>query len=72
MKTLGHEIKDVSAKVAFVFRNQDYKEIRHKREFDFESLIGNVGGYVGLLLGFALWQIPDAIKSIVDMIDQNI
>ena len=62
------DTRDKSVKLSIVFRNQDYKEIRHQRDFDFESLVGNIGGYVGLLLGFALWQIPDAIKLIVDII----
>ena len=63
---LLQDTKDNSVRLHIVFRNQDYKEIKHKRDFDFESLVGNIGGYVGLLLGFALWQIPDAMKLIVD------
>ena len=51
-----------SADVGFHFKNDRYKEIRYTRAFDIESLIGNVGGYIGLFLGFAIWQIPEAIE----------
>ena len=39
-----------------------YKTIRRIRAFNEETLIGNLGGYVGLFLGIALWQFPDFIE----------
>ena len=51
-----------SATLGFVFKNDRYKEIKYTRAFGFESLVGNVGGYIGLFLGFAIWQLPDAIE----------
>ena len=50
-----------AADVEFLFMNDHYKEIKYTREFDIESLIGNVGGYIGLFLGFAIWQLPDVM-----------
>ena len=38
-----------------------YKVIKSVRSFDGESLVGNLGGYIGLFLGFAIWQAPDLI-----------
>ena len=35
-----------------------YMEIKHVRQYNFESLIGNAGGYLGLFLGYALLQLP--------------
>ena len=35
-----------------------YIEIEHVRQYNFESLIGNAGGYLGLFLGYALLQLP--------------
>ena len=54
-----------SASVGFLFKNDRYKEIKYTRKFDIESLIGNVGGYIGLFLGFAIWQLPDAIDFLI-------
>ena len=53
-----------SAEVWFHFKNEQYKEIKYTRAFDFEGFIGNVGGYIGLFLGCAIWQLPDAIQFI--------
>ena len=41
------------------FKNSYYKEIKHVQSFNLESLVGNVGGYVGLFIGCALWEAPD-------------
>ena len=35
------------------------------RAIDFQALVGNIGGYIGLLLGYSLLQIPDLITWIV-------
>ena len=48
--------------MGFHFKNEQYKEIKYTEAFDFESLVGKIGGHIGLLLGFAFWQIPDAMK----------
>ena len=47
------------------FKTNGYKEIRSVRAFNEESLIGNLGGYIGLFLGVAIWQIPDIIPYIL-------
>ena len=61
-----NESKETSSDLNFSFKSATYKEITHIRSFDIESLVGNTGGYVGLLLGFAVWQAPDAIKWVVN------
>ena len=35
------------------------------RAIDIQSLIGTVGGYIGLFLGYSVLQIPIAIMAIV-------
>ena len=47
------------------FKTNGYKEIRSVRAFNEESFIGNLGGYIGLFLGVAFWQIPDVIQLIL-------
>ena len=50
------------------FKGSRYKIIRSVRAFNEESLIGNLGGYVGLFLGVAIWQAPDIIGGISNKI----
>ena len=55
---------DNNGSLGIIFNSPDYREIKHIQDFNFESLIGNIGGYIGLFLGFAFWQIPDVINII--------
>ena len=36
----------------------DFRKIKQTKAYDLESLVGNVGGYMGLFLGYALLQLP--------------
>ena len=40
------------------FPNLKYREITHVQEYDVESMMGNIGGYIGLFLGYSLLQFP--------------
>ena len=40
--------------------------IEQIRGYDFNSLIGNIGGYVGMFLGYALLNFPNAIVVFVE------
>ena len=35
-----------------------------RREVDWLSLVGNIGGYVGICLGYCLVQLPDYISKL--------
>ena len=48
--------------IELYFKSIQYKEIKHIQSFNAESFIGNVGGYVGLFIGCALWEAPDFIE----------
>ena len=43
-----------------------FLRIEQIRGYDFNSLIGNIGGYVGMFLGYALLNVPNAILSIFE------
>ena len=43
---------------------EHYMEVKHVRQYNFESLVGNAGGYLGLFLGYALLQLPEFIRSV--------
>ena len=81
MKTVTFTVQDLPqsendsykkdyAKIYFIFKSAAYKEILHVRAFDIESLVGNMGGYIGLFLGFAIWQLPDGIRIIVKLLEK--
>ena len=59
---------EYSPQLQLIFKSGIYKEIYHVRAFDVESLVGNMGGYVGLFLGFAFWQAPEAIQLLINKI----
>ena len=40
--------------------------IKSVRAFNEESLIGNLGGYVGLFLGVAIWQPPSFVEDFIN------
>ena len=65
-----------SANFLVGFTRSIYREVTHVRGYDFEGLIGNGGGYVGLFLGFAIWQFPDFCNLVYNIfitkIDQDI
>ena len=47
------------------FLESNFKEIKKVRAFGIESLVGNVGGYVGLFLGFSIIQLPTFFMVLV-------
>ena len=47
------------------FPNLKYRQIEHVQEYDFESLVGNIGGYIGLFLGYSLINFPRFIISLL-------
>ena len=51
--------------IRFGFYSKRFKKTITKEEVDFQSLIGYVGGYVGLIMGFAIAQIPEVIQTTV-------
>ena len=48
-----------------------YKAIVQKKAVDFQSLIGYIGGYLGLFTGFAIAQAPDLIVTIVVFVQKG-
>ena len=45
-----------------------FKQIEQIAAFNFESLVGNVGGYLGLFLGYALLNVPKLIQEAYDWV----
>ena len=47
--------------ISFVFRilNPSFTVTRQRKDVDLQTLIGYIGGYIGIFTGFAIAQIPD-------------
>ena len=46
------------------FLEPNFKEIKQVKAFGIESLVGNVGGYIGLFLGYSFLQLPNFLLSV--------
>ena len=57
--------KNDSASLYLVFNylEEMYQEITNKQDFDMEMLWSSVGGFVGMFLGYSLWQCPEMMFS---------
>ena len=49
-------------RIVLYFESDSFKEIRQIRAYPMMSLFGNVGGFVGLILGYALVQCPTFVQ----------
>ena len=54
---------NVTRNIEIFFNLKYYQEVLQVQDFDFASLIGNAGGYIGMFLGVALWQLPEILGS---------
>ena len=57
--------KDVS--MAFFYIEKTYEEIQYSRLMGFESWLSNVGGFVGIFLGYSILQIPEILVFVMDL-----
>jgi len=46
------------------FPNRKYRQITHVQEYDIENMLGNIGGYIGLFLGYSLLHLPHFLLSL--------
>ena len=54
------------------FRDPTYKEIKQNPSYDTKKLFGDIGGYIGLLLGYALIKLPEFLLSACVKIQKSI
>ena len=57
-------------KVRLWFRSNQFMEIKQVRAYNFQDLVGNAGGYIGLFLGYSLVQSPFIIKKVYDCVQR--
>ena len=47
--------------ISFTYKEKYYEEILYDRAFNPESFLSNVGGFVGMFLGYSLMQLPEML-----------
>ena len=55
----------------FWYKTDEYEEISNWRLFNGESLFSQVGGFVGIMLGVSILQMPDLLMSIFAWLKEN-
>ena len=58
--------------VILEFTDGTYMEIEQVQDYGPQDVVGDIGGYLGLFLGFALLQIPDMLFTVVTWINDII
>ena len=57
--------------VNLLLKQAEYKETEQIRAFDFIDLLVNIGGYIGMFLGYGLLNIADTLIWIAKSITQK-
>ena len=62
---IGKKLENITdwARITVVFDQKWVKEIHQYRAYTVQSLIGNAGGYVGLFIGVAAYDIPSLVQN---------
>ena len=62
-KAKNHEKDPNSFVLVFNYLEEMYQEIRNEKDFDMEMFWSSVGGFIGMFLGYSLWQCPEMLFS---------
>ena len=57
-------VTEDATRISLYYRSNTFKEIKQMRAYTWMMLFGNVGGFFGVLLGYAFVQIPGFINMI--------
>ena len=56
--------RDARLMVLVHFPNRKFRQITHVQEYDIESMVGNIGGYIGLFLGYSFLHFPQFLMGL--------
>ena len=59
-------------KIRLWFRSNKFMEIKQIRAYNFQTLVGNGGGYIGLFLGCTIIELPSMISSAYAWMQRNV
>ena len=60
-------VKPKDGAIAFYYTNKMFEEIKYSKAVEFQNWLSNVGGFVGIFLGYSLMQIPELFIFILDI-----
>ena len=49
--------------IKFYYQEQYYQELEYLPDFDLETFISNIGGFVGIFLGYSMMQFPELLGN---------
>ena len=49
--------------IELIINANAYTEVKQVRKYSIQSLVGNAGGYIGLCLGYAIWNVPAVVMD---------
>ena len=58
--------KDIS--MEFVYTEKAYEEVKYSRMMGFDGWLSNVGGFIGIFLGYSMLQIPGFLQFVMGLI----
>ena len=48
--------------IRFNYQEQYYQELKYLPDFDLETFISNIGGFLGIFLGYSMMQFPELLS----------
>ena len=64
--------KSDEIQIKFYYQEHFYQELEYLPDFDFETFISNIGGFVGIFLGYSMMQFPDLIAVAFSWIRRSV
>ena len=60
-KTGSRKLDDNSALIEISYLEKYYEEIKQVEDFGFQDFVSNVGGFIGIFVGYSMMQIPELL-----------
>ena len=57
-------------RIMFMYEPKDYEEIQNTEDFDLESFVSGVGGFIGIFLGYSILQLPELLGSLTSLMSK--
>ena len=61
--------KDVS--MAFFYNDKTFEEIKYTKSMEFVGWLSNVGGFIGIFLGYSMMQIPELLSMVMKFLSNQ-
>ena len=69
-KSTQEENPSDNPRIMFMYEPKDYEEIQNTQDFDLESFVSGVGGFIGIFLGYSILQLPELLGSLTSLMSK--